>query len=219
MGGSRRKVTISRKSTHNRQRQYFEQRKQQEKTTGYEDHADETSIAGRHQKECRSLDILSLLNLSTFSAVGKCYPSRSHCKSGPSTIKYQMPEDPAKIITSSVPPSYSGVTSLESMGFQCKMPFAGAGAPPSSYQGELQGPKISFSDHDNHDLNASNDSLDLWNAATENQLSVFDMLINDESEVGSERSLVHEAHVAFSVEGLGKMRTKTPLHSPKQGGR
>ncbi|XP_040964008.1 uncharacterized protein [Gossypium hirsutum] len=206
MGGSRRKVTISRKSTHNRQRQYFEQRKQQEKTTGYEDHADETSIAGRHQKECQSLDILSLLNLSTFSAVGKCYPSRSHCKSGPSIIKYQMPEDPAKIITSSVPPSYS-------------VKIKEAGAPPSSYQGELQCPKISFSDHDNHDLNASNDSLDLWNAATENQLSVFDMLINDESEVGSERSLVHEAHVAFSVEGLGKMRTKTPLHSPKQGGR
>ncbi|TYI48924.1 hypothetical protein E1A91_D12G000400v1 [Gossypium mustelinum] len=156
MGGSRRKVTISRKSTHNRQRQYFEQRKQQEKTTGYEDHADETSIAGRHQKECRSLDILSLLNLSTFSAVGKCYPSRSHCKSGPSTIKYQMPEDPAKIITSSVPPSYS-------------VKIKEAGAPPSSYQGELQCPKISFSDHDNHDLNASNDSLDLWNAATENR--------------------------------------------------
>ncbi|XP_052874117.1 uncharacterized protein LOC108481914 isoform X3 [Gossypium arboreum] len=200
MGGSRRKVTISRKSTHNRQRQYFEQRKQQEKTTGYEGHADETSIAGRHQKECRSLDILSLLNLSTFSAVG------SHCKSGPSTIKYQMPEDPAKIITSSVPPSYS-------------VKIKEAGAPPASYQGELQCPKISFSDHDNHDLNASNDSLDLWNASAENQLSVFDMLINDESEVGSERSLVHEAHVAFSVKGLGKIRPKTPLHSPKQEGR
>ncbi|PPR82549.1 hypothetical protein GOBAR_AA38168 [Gossypium barbadense] len=182
------------------QRQYFEQRKQQEKTTGYEGHADETSIAGRHQKECRSLDILSLLNLSTFSAVG------SHCKSGPSTIKYQMPEDPAKIITSSVPPSYS-------------VKIKEAGAPPACYQGELQCPKISFSDHDNHDLNASNDSLDLWNASAENQLSVFDMLINDESEVGSERSLVHEAHVAFSVKGLGKIRPKTPLHSPKQEGR
>ncbi|KHG17028.1 Putative S-adenosyl-L-methionine-dependent methyltransferase yktD [Gossypium arboreum] len=105
------------------------------------------------------------------------------------------------------------------MGFQCKIPFAGAGAPPASYQGELQCPKISFSDHDNHDLNASNDSLDLWNASAENQLSVFDMLINDESEVGSERSLVHEAHVAFSVKGLGKIRPKTPLHSPKQEGR
>ncbi|KAK5810322.1 hypothetical protein PVK06_025634 [Gossypium arboreum] len=105
------------------------------------------------------------------------------------------------------------VTSLESMGFQCKMPFAGAGAPPASYQGELQCPKISFSDHDNHDLNASNDSLDLWNASAENQLSVFDMLINDESEVGSERSLVHEAHVAFSVKELrsGKILSKQIL--------
>ncbi|KAH1109059.1 hypothetical protein J1N35_012827 [Gossypium stocksii] len=53
-----------------RQRQYFEQRKQQD-----EGHADETSIAGRHQNECRSLDILSLLYLLTFSAVGNCYPS------------------------------------------------------------------------------------------------------------------------------------------------
>ncbi|KAH1040753.1 hypothetical protein J1N35_042496 [Gossypium stocksii] len=58
-----------------RQRLYFEQRKRQGKKTGYEGHADETSMAGRHQKECQSLDILSLLNLSTFSAVGKCYPS------------------------------------------------------------------------------------------------------------------------------------------------
>ncbi|XP_017622655.1 uncharacterized protein LOC108466804 isoform X2 [Gossypium arboreum] len=61
--------------------------------------------------------------------------------SGPSAIKYQMPEDPAKIITSSVPPSYS-------------VKIKEAGAPPSSYQGELQCPKISFSDHD---LNAAND--------------------------------------------------------------
>ncbi|KAH1105384.1 hypothetical protein J1N35_009152 [Gossypium stocksii] len=76
MRGSRQKVTITHSFTQ-RQRQYFEQRKQQEKKTGYEGHADETSIAGRHQKECRSLDILSLLNLLTFSAVGKCYPSNS----------------------------------------------------------------------------------------------------------------------------------------------
>lgn len=34
-----------------------------------------------------------------------------------------------------------GVTSLEFFGFQCKIPFAGAGAPTSSYQGELQCPK------------------------------------------------------------------------------
>ncbi|KAE8701941.1 hypothetical protein F3Y22_tig00110503pilonHSYRG00217 [Hibiscus syriacus] len=51
------------------------------------------------------------------------------------------------------------------------------------------------------------------------ELSVFDMLISDESDVNSGRRLVLEAHVAFSVEGLGKIRTDSPLHSPKQKGR
>ncbi|GMI80014.1 hypothetical protein HRI_001670600 [Hibiscus trionum] len=277
MGGSRRKVTISRKSTQNRQRQYFEQRKQQKQTAGSEVHVDETSIAGLHHKECQSLDILSLLNVSTVSSEGSNgklgaptmkyqmpkdpatiisssaphsvkikeagapplsyqeelqYPkvsfwdhenpdlnvsnnnldlrnaateNRSHGKLGASTMKYQMPKDPAIVVSSSAPPYSVNIKE--------------AGAPPSSYQGELQYPKVSFWDHENPDLNVSNSSLDLRNAATENQLSIFDMLINDESEVISERSLVHEAHVAFSVEGLGKSRTETPLHSPKQEGR
>ncbi|XP_039030906.1 uncharacterized protein LOC120165463 [Hibiscus syriacus] len=181
-----------------RQKQYFEQRKQKEKGAVAEGHIVETTIAGRHQKECQSLDILNLLDLSTVSAEG------SHGKFGASTLKYQMPKDPAIIISSLVPP-YS-VKIKETC------------APPSSYQGELQYPKVSFGDHDNYDLNVANNSLDLKNAATENQLSVFDMLISDESEVSSERRLVHEAHVAFSVEGLGKIRTETPLHSPKKKG-
>ncbi|KAL4348461.1 hypothetical protein GQ457_17G013040 [Hibiscus cannabinus] len=200
MGGSRRKVTISRKSTQNRQRQYFEQRKQQIQTAGSEGHVEESSIAGRLQKECQSLDILSLLNLPTVSSEG------SHGKLGASTMKYQMPKDPAIIISSSAPP--------------CSVKIKEAGSPPSSYQEELQYPKVSSWDHENPDLNVTNNSLDLRNAATENQLSVFDMLINDESEESLERStLVHEAHVAFSVEGLGKSRAETPLHSPKQEGR
>ncbi|KAE8676844.1 Cinnamate-4-hydroxylase [Hibiscus syriacus] len=214
MGGSRRKSQL--------QKQYFEQRKQKEKGAVAEGHIVETTIAGRHQKECQSLDILNLLDLSTVSAEGKGYPSRSHGKFGASTLKYQMPKDPAIIISSLVPP-YSVKIKEKGAG-------AGAGtcAPPSSYQGELQYPKVSFGDHDNYDLNVANNSLDLKNvannsldlknAATENQLSVFDMLISDESEVSSERRLVHEAHVAFSVEGLGKIRTETPLHSPKKKG-
>ncbi|KAK8659601.1 hypothetical protein V6N13_029800 [Hibiscus sabdariffa] len=240
MGGSRRKVTISRKSTQNRQRQYFEQRKQQRQTAGSEGHVEESSIAGRLQKECQSLDILSLLNLPTVSSEAEmfsclshpfisvrgmfsvpysisdlidilgffpslfyvCNQLASHGKLGASTMKYQMPKDPAIIISSSAPP--------------CSVKIKEAGSPPSSYQEELQYPKVSSWDHENPDLNVTNDSLDLRNAATENQLSVFDMLINDESEESSERSLVHEAHVAFSVEGLGKSRAETPLHSPKQ---
>lgn len=34
------------------------------------------------------------------------------------------------------------------------------------------------------------------------ELSVFDMLNDDALEGSSERSPVHEAHVAFSVEGM-----------------
>ncbi|XP_039003069.1 uncharacterized protein LOC120129692 [Hibiscus syriacus] len=200
-GGSRRKVLISRRSTLNRQKQYFEQRKQKEKAAVSEGHIDETTITGRHQKECQSLDILNLLDLSTVSAEG------SHGKFGALTLMYQIPKDPAIIVSSSVPPSSS-----------LKTKEAGAGAPPSSCQGKLQYSKVSFRDHDNSDLNVANNSLDLRNAATENQLSVFDMLISDESDVNSGRRLVLEAHVAFSVEGLGKIRTDSPLHSPKQKG-
>ncbi|KAK8636657.1 hypothetical protein V6N13_124399 [Hibiscus sabdariffa] len=274
-----------------RQRQYFEQRKQQKQTAGSEGHVEEASMAGRLKKECQSLDILSLLNLPTVSSEGmfSCLSHPfisvrgSHGKLGASTMKYQMPKDPAIIISSSAPPysvkikeagspplsyqeelQYPKVSSwdhenpdlnvsnnsldlrnaatenrshgkLGASTMKYQMPkdpaivisssappysvkIKEAGSPPSSYQEELQYPKVSSWDHENPDLNVSNNSLDLRNAATENQLSVFDML-NDESEESSERSLVHEAHVAFSVEGLGKSRAETPLHSPKQEGR
>ncbi|KAL6516440.1 hypothetical protein OROGR_019745 [Orobanche gracilis] len=63
MGGSRRKVTTSRKSTHKRQKQYFEQRKQlQQRTTDLKSYDDgRRSCIGNN----RSLDILSLVNVST----------------------------------------------------------------------------------------------------------------------------------------------------------
>ncbi|XVE79883.1 hypothetical protein DITRI_Ditri14bG0092900 [Diplodiscus trichospermus] len=191
-----------------RQKQYFEQRKrqqQQQRTAGSEGYADETSVAGRHQKECRSLDILSLQNLSTVSDEGKSCLSRIDGKIDASNMKYQIAKDPTTT-TNSVSPS-------------CSIKIKEAGPPTSSYQGELQNPKVLFCGHDNHDVSGANNILAVWNAATENQLSVFDMLSDDGSEGSSERSLVHEAHVAFSIEGLGKIRTETPLHSPKQEGR
>ncbi|XVF05861.1 hypothetical protein REPUB_Repub05bG0209600 [Reevesia pubescens] len=195
----------SSKSTHKRQKQYFEQRKrqQQQQTAVSEGYADETSVGGQHQKECRSLDILSLLNHSTVSHEANSCPSKRDGKIDALTMKYHIPKDPTTIITDSVPPSYS-------------VEIKQAGAPPSSHQGELQYPKVLFCNHDNHTFNGINNSPDLWNAYTEKQLSVFDMVNDDASEGNSETSLVHEAHVAFSVEGLGKIRMETPLHSPKQ---
>ncbi|KAG8503607.1 hypothetical protein CXB51_001802 [Gossypium anomalum] len=76
--------------------------------------------------------IVQILTSLGFSPLYSLFPTKS-------TIKYQMLEDPAKIITSPVPP----------------VKIKEAGAPSSSYQEELQCPsRISFSDHD---LNAAND--------------------------------------------------------------
>ncbi|XP_047158032.1 uncharacterized protein LOC124828710 isoform X1 [Vigna umbellata] len=68
MGGSRRKVATSRKSTQKRQKQYFEQRKRKQQNLhmmGSDNCYDSPGISGQSLKEHRSLDILNLLNLST----------------------------------------------------------------------------------------------------------------------------------------------------------
>ncbi|GAA0140863.1 hypothetical protein LIER_02135 [Lithospermum erythrorhizon] len=49
---------------------------------------------------------------------------------------------------------------------------------------------------------------------TEHQLSVID-LVSDGPTSKSDEFPAHEAHVAFSIEGLGKMATETPVHSPE----
>ncbi|TXG46915.1 hypothetical protein EZV62_026209 [Acer yangbiense] len=161
MGGSRRKVTTSRKSTQKRQKQYFEQRRRQQQQTAvlesYSDH-----------KEHRSLDVLSLLNLSTAAQEHK-----SACSSGISSDLMLLPHS------------------------------ASFTAP----------------DDHNNTFNGSNYEPDFWNATAEQQISVFDLLAEDGASGNLERSPVHESHVAFSVEGLGKVGTQTPVHSPQQTGR
>ncbi|CAK7323486.1 unnamed protein product [Dovyalis caffra] len=49
--------------------------------------------------------------------------------------------------------------------------------------------------------------------------SVFDLLADDEPNGNSDGSTAQEAHVAFSVEGLGKVGAETPPYSPRQPGR
>ncbi|KAI3981409.1 hypothetical protein MKX01_021532, partial [Papaver californicum] len=46
--------------------------------------------------------------------------------------------------------------------------------------------------------------------------SLLDLLGEDGSNGKAEGSPVHECYVAFSVEGLGKTRIETPVHSPQQ---
>ncbi|GAB2286196.1 hypothetical protein Dimus_020621 [Dionaea muscipula] len=66
MGGSRRNVTASGKSTQKRQKQYFEQRKWRRKheiISIVENNVDGLTNTTEHQRNNRSLDILSLLNV------------------------------------------------------------------------------------------------------------------------------------------------------------
>ncbi|XP_024040799.1 uncharacterized protein LOC18040262 isoform X7 [Citrus clementina] len=153
MGGSRRKVTTSRKSAQKRQKQYFEQRKRQHQQAAVLDsHAD--------PKEHRSLDVLSLLNLSTTAEERKC--------------------------------ACLNVTS-------------------SGYQAETISPK-----NQNNAFNESSCDSYLRKTTNIQQISVFDLLADDGPSGNLEASPVHEAHVAFSVEGLGKVGTQTPILSPEQ---
>ncbi|PPS16174.1 hypothetical protein GOBAR_AA04393 [Gossypium barbadense] len=90
------------------------------------------NASGGHYDGFSAISVGQLQLLGNFDVLFPMANSRMatlfQWNSGPSAIKYQMPEDPAKIITSSVPPSYS-------------VKIKEAGAPPSSYQGELQCPK------------------------------------------------------------------------------
>ncbi|XP_062181499.1 uncharacterized protein LOC133885673 isoform X2 [Phragmites australis] len=65
MGGSRRKVYASRKSTQSRQRQYFEQKKRQQQRPGLQNQNDVAGGQGSHDQEPRSLDVLNINNLAT----------------------------------------------------------------------------------------------------------------------------------------------------------
>lgn len=72
-------------------------------------------------------------------------------------------------------------------------------------------------DCQNRDLIGNGDKRDQLKMASEHQLSVFDLLGDDGPSDNLEGSLVNEAHVAFAVEGLGKMETETLVHSPQPG--
>ncbi|CAK9139872.1 unnamed protein product [Ilex paraguariensis] len=81
--------------------------------------------------------------------------------------------------------------------------------------------KVLFSAPASHNKasNGNVDKVDQLRKANWHQLSVLDLLGDDGPDSNFGGSLEHEAHVAFSVEGLGKVETETPVHSPEQLGR
>ncbi|KAI8574099.1 hypothetical protein RHMOL_Rhmol01G0328500 [Rhododendron molle] len=104
------------------------------------------------------------------------------------------------------------------------MMLAEAGNPPVS-QVETVYPKkfhrvlSSAPATENRHLNGHGDRTDQLKMTSDRQLSVFDLLGDDGPNESLQENPKHEAHVAFAIEGLGKVETETPVHSPQQPGR
>ncbi|XP_020550108.1 uncharacterized protein LOC105163855 isoform X4 [Sesamum indicum] len=208
MGGSRRKVTTSRKSTDKRQKQYFEQRKrQQQQPAGLESYADGKRLCTLHSDNNRSLDILSLVNASIVSQ-----DHRTSWINGDAdfTLNHQCAHPPPAILASGGMPVDQSEINEET-------------GTPWNYGTEAENSKkvsIHLPDH-NEVLVGNNKKVDPFKLSTTNQISVIDLLGDGGGNSNEEEDSTHarEAHVAFSIEDIGKVGTETPVHSPKIAGR
>ncbi|XP_063950408.1 uncharacterized protein LOC108221700 isoform X2 [Daucus carota subsp. sativus] len=202
MGGSRRKVTASRKSTHKRQKQYFEQRKQQQhQESAWKDgSSDITNTCTQRSTNSQSLDILSLRDLKTVDQEHRSsfHDAKDILDGNILTLDSRTTPELPKMHTSQV----ASADRTESGG--------------ESYQLKTVDPeRASMNFQGSHDKDSSGsgkaESLEMPNDL---RLSVLDLLGDDGPNSNLEGDSLHETHVAFSVEGLGKVGMETPVHSP-----
>ncbi|XP_024438798.2 uncharacterized protein LOC18104691 isoform X3 [Populus trichocarpa] len=220
MGGSRRKVTTSRRSTQKRQKQYFEQRrrKQHQQAAGLDSFEEGVNIRGENCREHhRSLDVLSLQNWSTIAkdCTSTCHPGREDAKVNASTVNSHIFKDPPIIRANPIGPLQSPEI-METM-----IAVIIVKGTLSGYQPETVSPKkVLFSSSNNRSKafsgTSSKNKMDPCKMTTQQSSSVFDLLADDEPNGKSDGSPAREAHVAFSVEGLGKVGAETPPYSPRQ---
>ncbi|XP_020537305.1 uncharacterized protein LOC105638843 isoform X2 [Jatropha curcas] len=140
-----------------------------------------------------------------FPRLQACLSSWEDPKVNPSTVKSHIITNPPMIQGSTVNPA----DSLEIK----------TASSPSQIQVETLSPKkVQFGSQDNHSnaFYEIDNKLDLWKTAIQQESSVFDLLSDDESNGNLLGSPTREAHVAFSVAGLGKVGTETPPCSPLQ---
>lgn len=209
MGGSRRKVTTSRKSTQKRQKQYFEQRKrQQQNSNGLESYSEKKAPSTQCPENNRSLDILSLLNLSKN---GKDFTSKFPEGTGSLNGQHTTPNSQT---------THDPTTGDMENGNLCPSEHVEIRETRTvfNHQEETVCPQESLYDFyssSHPDASKGDNEKEIMMMTTDHKLSVIDMLGDDGQNSSSRGNLVHENHVAFSVEGLGKVEMETPLHSPQ----
>ncbi|XP_062193611.1 uncharacterized protein LOC133897038 [Phragmites australis] len=205
MGGSRRKVYASRKSTLSRQRQYFEQKKRQQQGQGLQNQNDVAGGQASLDQEPRSLDVLNINNLAT--------PDSHHNESA--NADGAIPQ--VDCILSEVCPTEAlkKITSLcnsnNEEGSQPRLssPFGHQddAAAVNSHEESL-GFKISPS------INCSTRQQN-QNLEFQSEISLIDLVSYEGSKNKSTARPAREAHVSFSVKGLGHIKMETPPHSPR----
>ncbi|XP_020571709.1 uncharacterized protein LOC110018664 isoform X7 [Phalaenopsis equestris] len=210
-GGSRRKVATSRKSTYSRQKQYFEQRKRQRQASGQENCANRSDRKVLRNAESQSLDILNLINLAVTSQPASTeLPASVDCHAvnisdvsllGKFTSSYStVVETRLEEVTNSsnrlisfclffVTKRCAGQVN------KCKM----AGSIPE------------------HTSSWKEDTFIEKKENPQIEATVLDILGDDEPY--SNGRLIPESHVALSVDGLGKIGSQTPTHSPRMQNR
>ncbi|KAI3806240.1 hypothetical protein L1987_22139 [Smallanthus sonchifolius] len=187
------------------QKQYFEQRKRQQQqqehnSSGLESYTGKKTPYTQCHENNRSLDVLSLLNLSKN---GQDCASRFQEGRGSSDGEHTTP-------------NYQTVHCTKTIQMKTK------DLCPSEHV-EIRETRIASNNleetvypQDNHpDASRRNSAQYPIKMTTKHKLSVVDILGDDEQNGSSRGNLVHEKHVAFSVEGLGKVEMETPVHSPQ----
>ncbi|KAL8531294.1 hypothetical protein ACS0TY_008058 [Phlomoides rotata] len=214
MGGSRRKYATSRKSTYKRQKQYFEQKKRQlqQQTAGLESYSDRNGSCTLQCGNNRSLDILSLENISTLAHnhKGSCSNARDNLEN--------------KDFTSNHQDAYHSLVSPTNQGIPVDQSEINEETTTSRYDTKDEHSEKFFVHQPDRtdDIAGSQRKLDSFKLSPTEQISVIDLLGDDggaNNEEEDNSSYTQEAHVSFFVKGLGKVGMETPVHSPKIPGR
>ncbi|KAG8053359.1 hypothetical protein GUJ93_ZPchr0001g31589 [Zizania palustris] len=207
MGGSRRKVYASRKSTQTRQRQYFEQKKRQQQRPGIQNQVDVAGTGSQtyHDQAPRSLDVLNLNNLAAPNSHNS--DSRNVDSGVPpldDTLLNASPMEVLKKVTS-VQSNLKEASSQPRLSSHFGHQDVAASVNP--YEEPL-GSKIS--PLKNNSVNKRNPNVE-----RNSEISLFDLVSDEGPNNKSTARPACEAHVSFSVKGLGHVKMETPPQSPR----
>ncbi|KAG6415544.1 hypothetical protein SASPL_122957 [Salvia splendens] len=190
-----------------RQKQYFEQKRRQQQRAGLESYIDGKPACTQHCDYSRSLDILSLQNLSTVAQEHNT--STTTANDNLENADFSLNDQDA----------LSSQAIFTNDGVSVDQAEKNKWAPSNGTEAEYPKKDSVHLQNGNGNLAGNFSDLDSFKLPMSHQIRVIDLLGDDSTSNAEENSLRQEGHVAFSIEGLGQVDTETPVHSPKITGR